>query len=174
MAFFPSMVTGFLILVAVLWVKLDDWIPESQLEGSSTIAYEVRWKEWCPGLVELCRKKGQIVFLVFTSDWDLTHLVNKERIFKNQKVLKMMAEYQIILIKADLTDRSPAIQNELERYGRTYLPTTVVAPGDPDAPAILLPELVGPEDVIEALEQAAKETEGRSWFGLKGPFAAGK
>lgn len=149
------MVAGLLVLVAVLWAKLDDWIPNSWSVQNQTVSYEVKWKEWSPGLVELHRERGQMVFLVFTSDWDITHLINKERIYSNQEVLKKLAKHQVVLIKADYTNQSPAIRKELQRYGRNYLPTTVVAPADPNAPVIVMPEVFGPKEALQALEQAA-------------------
>ncbi len=75
--------------------------------------------------------------------------------FSNQKVLDKLEELNVILIKADNTDRLQSINDDLKRYGRANLPVNVIAPADPDAPVILMPEVFGPDDALEALEQAA-------------------
>lgn len=74
--------------------------------------------------------------------------------FSNQEVLDKLKELNVILIKADNTDRLQTINDDLKRYGRANLPVNIIAPADPDAPVILMPEIFGPSEAIEALEQA--------------------
>jgi thiol:disulfide interchange protein len=80
--------------------------------------------------------------------------VNESRVFSNQKVLDRLEELNVLLIKADNTDRLQSINDDLKRYGRANLPVNVIAPANPDAPVILMPEVFGPDDALEALEQA--------------------
>lgn len=75
--------------------------------------------------------------------------------FSDQKVLDKLKELNVLLIQADNTDRLQSINDDLKRYGRANLPVNIVAPANPDAPVILMPEIFGPEDAIKALEQAA-------------------
>lgn len=75
--------------------------------------------------------------------------------FSNQKVLDKLEELNVLLIQADNTDRLQSINDDLKRYGRANLPVNVIAPANPDAPVILMPEVFGPADAIKALEQAA-------------------
>lgn len=74
--------------------------------------------------------------------------------FSNQKVLDKLEELNVLLIQADNTDRLQSINDDLKRYGRANLPVNIIAPADPDAPVILMPEVFGPADAIKALEQA--------------------
>ena len=74
--------------------------------------------------------------------------------FSNQKVLDKLKELNVLLIKADNTDRLQSINDDLKRYGRANLPVNVIAPANPDAPVILMPEVFGPDEALEALEQA--------------------
>ena len=74
--------------------------------------------------------------------------------FSNQKVLDRLEELNVLLIKADNTDRLQSINDDLKRYGRANLPVNIIAPADPDAPVILMPEFFGPNEALEALEQA--------------------
>lgn len=74
--------------------------------------------------------------------------------FSNQKVLDKLEELNVLLIKADNTDRLQSINDDLKRYGRANLPVNIIAPADPDAPVILMPEFFGADEALEVLEQA--------------------
>ncbi len=80
--------------------------------------------------------------------------MNESRVFSNKKVLDRLKELNVLLIKADNTDRLQTIDDDLKRYGRASLPVNIIAPADPEAPVILMPEVFGPADALEALEQA--------------------
>lgn len=112
------------------------------------------WKEWYPGIMEVSRPEGRIVWVDYTADWCATCILNKKRVFSDQKVLDRLEELNVLLIKADNTERVPEIATDLKRYGRSGLPTNVVAPADPNAPVILMPEVFGPDDALQALEMA--------------------
>ena len=157
MKFFPCLVAVLLALVAVMWARLD--VSREKPVSKTAICvppYELEWLPWKPGLVESTRKEGKVVWLMFTADWDLTAKVNEHRVFLNQGVQDKLTEHRVVLIKADNTLRDPAIGRELKKYRDVaMLPTNLVFPGDPKAGALLLPEVIGPEDAIEALERAA-------------------
>lgn len=59
-----------------------------------------------------------------------------------------------MLIKADNTNRLQTINDDLKRYNRANLPVNIVAPANPDAPVIIMPEFFGPEEALQALEEA--------------------
>lgn len=75
--------------------------------------------------------------------------------FSNQKVLDKLEELDVLLIKADNTKRLQSINDDLKRYDRANLPVNLVAPADPNAPVIVMPEVFGPDEALKALEQAA-------------------
>ena len=75
--------------------------------------------------------------------------------FSDQKVLDKLKELNVLLIQADNTDRLQSINDDLKRYDRANLPVNIVAPANPDAPVIIMPAIFGPEEALEALEQAA-------------------
>ncbi len=74
--------------------------------------------------------------------------------FSNQKVLDRLEELDVLLIKADNTDKLQSINDDLKRYGRANLPVNLVVPADPDAPIIVMPEVFGPDDALQALKEA--------------------
>jgi len=75
-------------------------------------------------------------------------------VFSNQEVLDRLKELDVMLVQADNTAREQVINDDLARFGRNNLPTNIIFPADPDAPAIILPELLDPATALEALEQA--------------------
>lgn len=81
--------------------------------------------------------------------------MNESRVFSNKEVLAKLKELNVLLIQADNTDRLQSINDDLKRYGRANLPVNIIAPANPNAPVILMPEIFGPADALQALEQAA-------------------
>jgi|TARA_B110000908_G_C10032234_1_gene347946 thiol:disulfide interchange protein len=82
--------------------------------------------------------------------------VNESRVFSNKEILAKLKELNVLLIKADNTKRLQTISDDFPRYGRVALPVNVIAPADPNAPVIVMPEVFGPEEALKALEEAAK------------------
>lgn len=74
--------------------------------------------------------------------------------FSNQKVLDRLEELDVILIQVDNTAREQRISDDLAKFGRYNLPTNLVYPADPDAPPIIMPEIIDADLALQALEQA--------------------
>lgn len=66
-----------------------------------------------------------------------------------------MKKLGVVPIKADYTQPSDLITKWLERYGKGGVPMYVVLPADPAKEPWLLPEVLTPGIVVEALRQAA-------------------
>ncbi len=75
--------------------------------------------------------------------------------FSNKEVIAKLKELNVKLVKADNTNANPEINADLDRFKRSNLPVNIIAPADPDQPLILMPEIIGPEDALKALELAA-------------------
>jgi len=70
-------------------------------------------------------------------------------------VREEMKKLGVVPIKADYTRPSEVIDRWLARYDRGGVPMYVVLPADPDRKPWLLPEVLTPGVVIEALREAA-------------------
>ena len=97
---------------------------------------------------------GTPVFIDFTADWCLTCKVNERTILELPSVRQAMADHGIVPLKADWTRRDEVITEWLRRFKRAGVPMYVVLPADPEAEPILLPEVITPEMVINAIEEA--------------------
>ena len=154
MKLFPIIVGSLLVLAAVMWVRLDAPFGEPRSDVYVP-PYRIEWRKWEPGSFEKARLEGKIVLLRFTADWSLAVLANEQRVFSDQTVRDRLMELEVIMIKADNTMRDQAIEEELKRFGRVAIPTNILAPADPEAEVIILPELLSPEVFLSGLEQAS-------------------
>ncbi|MDE0826608.1 MAG: hypothetical protein OSA48_07360 [Akkermansiaceae bacterium] len=79
--------------------------------------------------------------------------MNEKRVFSDERVIALLDELNVSLIQADLTKNDQVIKRDLKRADRSIIPVNLLYPADPSKPAILLEELVSPDDALEALER---------------------
>lgn len=107
------------------------------------------WEKWSEEKVEQVLEDGSPVYIDFTAQWCATCQWNKKRAY-TEEVVKQFEKHKVVTLKADKTKPNPEIDKALEKLGRSAIPVNVlIAPGkDP----IILPELLSPDDVLEALK----------------------
>jgi thiol:disulfide interchange protein len=76
-------------------------------------------------------------------------------VFHSDEVLRTFAEKKVATLRGDWTNKDPRITAELARYQRSAVPFNVVWIPGKDEP-IILPELLTPGIVLDAVRQAAK------------------
>jgi len=134
-------------------------LPEPVSEDGSAI----RWIPFDPDLVARLREAGHPVFIDFTADWCLTCQANKRAAIDRAATREVIAEKNVVMVKADWTRENETITKTLAQYGRRSVPLYVVSgPGLAGEPEIL-PNTLTPGIVIDALERAAgSEPAGRT------------
>jgi thiol:disulfide interchange protein len=115
----------------------------------------IQWKAWSPAAVETARAQKRAVLVDFTADWCLTCQVNKKTSLEISSVREKLKELNVTPMLADNTKESPEIAAELKKYERAGVPLVLVFPADPNEPVIVLPEVLTPNIVLEALNKAA-------------------
>lgn len=70
-------------------------------------------------------------------------------------VRQEMAKLGVVPLKADFTRSNPLISAWLRRHGKAGVPMYVVIPADPKREVWLLPEVLTPGLVVDALRDAA-------------------
>lgn len=110
------------------------------------------WQEYSPERVEQLRSEGRPVFVDFTAAWCLTCQVNERTVLNTAPVQEAFNEGNVVLIKADWTNRNKEITRALESHGRSGVPLYVLYKGDGSEP-VLLPEVLTQGIVIDALSQ---------------------
>lgn len=114
---------------------------------------ELAWKPFSQSLVDELRASGKPVFVDFTAAWCLSCQVNKRVALNNSRVMKKFQTLEVVLIQADWTSRNPEITRALADFGRNSVPLYVLYTGVPGADPEILPELITPGLVLEALEK---------------------
>jgi len=137
--------TVLLCLGAVLY-----GLPEG--DASRAAAARLDWQKWEPGKAEELAADGQTVYVDFTARWCVTCQTNKATVFGSKKVRDFIRDNEVALLKADWTQRDDRISEALARYDRSAVPFNLVyRPGNADDPRVL-PEILTPGIVLEALE----------------------
>ncbi len=130
-------------------VKLAGTAERPALQSTAT---EI-WEPYSEARVNELRAAGRPVFVDFGAAWCLTCQVNERVALSAAPVLAKFGEKNVATLKADWTSRDPAITEALRKLGRSGVPTYVLYAKDPSAPPRLLPEVLTPTLVINALDK---------------------
>ena len=126
--------------------------PNSNL-SAVTKTGSITWESFSPEKVEQLQAAGRAVFIDFTAAWCLSCQVNEQVAFGSSEVREKFAELGIAALKADWTRRDETITRALAEFGRNSVPLYVLfGPGNKHDP-IILPEILTPGLVLEALSK---------------------
>jgi thiol:disulfide interchange protein len=89
------------------------------------------------------------VFVDFTAAWCVTCQANKRLVLNASPVVRAFADRQVVRMRADWTNRDPAITAELARFQRNGVPLYVLYDGK--GGVRILPELLTENTVVSAL-----------------------
>jgi thiol:disulfide interchange protein DsbD len=117
----------------------------------------IRWQRWSAEAVAQARQAGHPVLVDFTADWCLTCKANKTTSLEIKSVRDKLSQIKAVALLADYTRGDDAITQELRHYGRAGVPLVLVYPANPAAPPQVLPTVLTPGVVLEALDKAAQE-----------------
>jgi thiol:disulfide interchange protein DsbD len=116
----------------------------------------IAWQKWTPAAVTAAQKAGHPVLVDFTADWCLTCQVNKKTSLETPAVRSRLRELDAVALLADYTRTPDDITDELSRHGRAGVPLVLLYPKTAGAPPLVLPEVLTPRLVLEALDRAVR------------------
>lgn len=104
--------------------------------------------------IEELRKSGKIVYADFTASWCITCIANKKAVLHTKKIEDFFKENNIALLTFDWTNKNAQIGEFLKKFGRSGVPFNIVYPADLKKEPIILPEILTPNAVIDAIDKA--------------------
>ena len=157
-----------LILSLVCLALAYGWVLEKELdwrhpvgpqtgttEGTSPGRNGFVWHPWSETAVQKARSEGKVVLVDFTADWCWNCKINKRSSIEIAAVREKLKAINGITFKGDYTFYDPAITEQLKRHHRVGVPLVLIFTPEQTQEPILLPELLTPKIVLNALEQAA-------------------
>ena len=121
--------------------------------GSLLLAFypaneEIHWESWSPQRVEQLQKENQPIFVNFTARWCATCQVNEKTVFSSPEVISFFRKNKVTTLKADWTNRNPAITKALESFGHAAVPLNLFYRPTSLVPTIL-PALLTPNIILK-------------------------
>ena len=115
----------------------------------------IKWHTWSPEAVAAAQKNGQPVLVDFTAKWCVTCIANKKTSIDIESVRAVMADKNIKAFRADYTRRPDHITRELTKWNRAGVPLVLVYSPDTTVQTQMLPEVLTPGIVLDALGKAS-------------------
>lgn len=144
----------------VIAIPTDHEIAESRARACAptdavvpfTDSFGLLWESFSDERLKKVLAQGRPVYIDFTAEWCITCQVNERVVFSSPDVRELLAQKNVTLMRADWTSKNPAITQALRQYGRNGVPFNVIIAG-PTSDAVILPNILTPGIVIEALKK---------------------
>ena len=141
-----------LLAVALPILAVEKLPAPSAMAATSAAGRGTRWEPFSPELVAKYRAQGRPVFVDFTASWCLSCQVNERVVLDRTDVQQRLASSGVALLRADWTRHDEVIAQTLAGLGRSGVPTYALYPADPAKEPHLLPEVLTPGIVFNALD----------------------
>jgi thiol:disulfide interchange protein DsbD len=116
----------------------------------------IDWQVWSPEAVAKARAAGHPVLVDFTADNCLNCKLNKKTSLEIKDTREKLKQINAVAFLADFTDADPRIAKVLQQYNRAGVPLVLVYPKDPEAAPLVLPTILTPKIVLDALQKAGR------------------
>ncbi len=145
-------VAGFMALT-LLSVTIASGQGEAKIEQARTGP----WQDFDLARIGPAVSVGKVVMVDVSAAWCLTCKLNEATVLSRSPVRDRLQAPGVVAMRADWSKPDPAIATYLKSFGRFGVPMDVVyGPGAPGG--IVLPELLTPSAVTDALDRAAAST----------------
>lgn len=158
---FSGLIIPIILIVSGYLYALEyelDWRHPQQFKSISVhpSKYGINWQIWSPESVNNAIKEGKVVLVDFTADWCLTCKANYKTSLDIPSVSQKLKEIGAVAFIADYTLKDERILVELKKYNRAGVPLVLVYPKNKPSEPIVLPEVLTPSIVLDALNKAAQ------------------
>ena len=141
-------------LVAVFMAVLAPALAERGPAGEAARAVDPLWLPLDPATVPAMAAE-RVVLVDVTAEWCVTCVVNKRLVLDRSPVRRLLEAGEVVGLRGDWTLPDPAIAAYLANHQRLGIPfNAVYGPALPQGE--VLPELLSPTAVVEAVERAKR------------------
>ncbi len=140
------------LLVAGSWIFALSLPLQITASVEKPVEQAGRWQAYSPRLLADLRAQKRPVFINLTADWCLTCLANERIALHTRAVENLFDELGVVTLKGDWTNADPEITQLLREYNRSGVPLYLWFPSDGGNKAQVLPQLLTPDIVINALK----------------------
>ena len=157
-----SIAVSLLIGVGGAWWVLEgelDWrhpAPASSTDGGLVVEKGIQWLSWSHAAVAEARAEGHPVLVDFTAKWCYNCQANKRFSIEIDPVREKLQALDVVTFRADFTHHDPKIALELEKYKRAGVPLVLVFPAGEAGVVQVLPPLLTPSIVLNALDKSVE------------------
>jgi thiol:disulfide interchange protein DsbD len=120
-------------------------------DATSTDQFGLHWQEFSEQDLQEAIAAGKPVYVDFTALWCVTCQVNKKLVFGSEEVRTLIAEKNVVLMRADWTRYNPAITAVLKQFGKAGVPLNLLYKPNLASP-VVFPSLLSPSIVLEELQ----------------------
>ena len=104
------------------------------------------------------RHEGKAVFIDLTADWCITCIANEKATLHTPEIQQAFEQAGIIYMVGDWTHFNAEITALLSEYNRSGIPLYLLFPPIPDAPAIILPQILTKQIILDSIESMKVST----------------
>lgn len=147
-------------IVAVILLGFAVWLPIVAARNLAPVGSAAKtntssglqWEPYSVAKLAEYRAQGKPVFVDFTAAWCLSCQVNERVVLDRDDVQQAFRKSGVILMRADWTNHDDTITEALAQLGRSSVPDYVLYTGGPANEPRLLPEVLTPGIVFDALQ----------------------
>lgn len=110
------------------------------------------WETYSDAKLAEYRAADSPVFVNFTAAWCVTCLANEQVALNTEAVRGLFTDRGVKYLKADWTRRDAKITAALSRFGRSGVPLYLYYPAGSGSPPKILPQILTPGAVLDAVE----------------------
>ena len=120
---------------------------------------------WSESAVAAQRNAGNPVFVDVTAAWCITCIANETAVLFTDDMVQAFADYGVVYMVADWTNRNADIAALLKRYERNGIPLYLMYAADTSEAPLILPQLLTAQTVLDALQAVSeKKTDFKATF----------
>lgn len=138
--------------IALPSVAAKEFVPPA-VAKSAVSASDNGWQPFSSQQLDADRAQGKAVFVDFSAAWCLSCQVNERVVLERPDVKQAFRKSGVIRMRADWTNHDDTITAALAQLGRSGVPTYALYYGGPATTPKVLPEVLTPGIVLDALRQ---------------------